>query len=366
MKPIKVHKNKTSCSIRWTYKNERYSLTWGDYSKVEDRARLEICAKQIYVDCLAGELDSSLQRYRYWLSGVIAPPSSGNGNGKTHNESQESQPDKPPLISLLKQRLDNHYCSADQSLLYLLKGYETPIESKEEAQRFMSWLKSRGNKATTLKRYLAILQILRRDLFREIKVRREERPRPRPLTQAEVQQFLEALGKNRYYKHYLDFFILLFNTGMRLSEAIGLRWQDCDFKTREIQVYETLSRTKGNPSKRQRKTTKTGKYRVVPMNNRVHTMLLKRSQSKQGELVFYSPKGLVLNDHMINQRCWSKTLKQLSIPHRPLRITRTTFASHCVSSGIDPIEVASITGHDVKVLYEHYLGSIRKPKLPEL
>ncbi|MBI4784010.1 MAG: site-specific integrase [Oscillatoriophycideae cyanobacterium NC_groundwater_1537_Pr4_S-0.65um_50_18] len=370
MKPIRVHQNKTSCSIRWTYKDERYSLTWGNYSNAEDRARLEICARQIYVDCLAGEFDSTLQRYRYWLIGAIAPSSSGNGNGngngngKTH---KESEPVKPSLVFLLEQRLEDNYNSADQSLLYLLKRYEIPIDSKEEAQRLMTWMKTRGNKATTLKRYLAIMQILRRDLFGEIKVRREERPSPKPLTQVEVQQFLLELEENQYYRHYLDFFILLFNTGMRLSEAIGLRWQDCDLKAKEIQVYETLSRTKGNPAKRQRKTTKTGKYRIVPMNNKVHSMLLKRSQSKQGELIFYSPKGLTLNDHMINQRCWSKTLEQLGIPHRPLRITRTTFASHCVSSGIDPVDVARITGHDVRILYEHYLGSVvRRPKLPEL
>ncbi|MBD3884301.1 tyrosine-type recombinase/integrase [Phormidium tenue FACHB-886] len=249
------------------------------------------------MDCLAGEFDSSLQRYRYWLIGATAPSGSGNGNGNGNGKTRkEPQPDKPSLLFLLEQRLEGNYCSADQSLLYLLKQYEISIESRAEAQKFMSWIKSRGNKALTLKRYLAILQILRRDLFGKIKVRGEERPSPRPLTQAEVQQFLEALAEKRYYKHYLDFFILLFNTGMRLSEAIGLRWQDCDLKAREIQVYETLSRTKGNPSQRQRKTTKTGKYQVVPMNNKVYEMLVKRSKSKQGELVFYSPKGVTLND----------------------------------------------------------------------
>lgn len=366
MKPIKVRQNGNSCIIRWTYKEERYSLTWGNYANAEDRARLEICARQIYVDCLAGVFDSSLQRYRHWLIGISSGSTNGNGNGNGHGY-QEPQSNKPPLIFLLEQRLEENYCSADQSLLYLLKKYGTPIDSPEEARRFMSWIRARGNKASTLKRYLAVLQILRRDLFGEIKIRREERPSPKPLTQAEVQQFLQALEESEYYSFYLDFFILLFNTGMRLSEAIGLRWQDCDLKTREIHVYETLSRTKGNPYKRQRKTTKTGKYRIVPMNNKVYQLLLKRSRSKQGELIFYSPRGHPLNDHMINQRCWTKTLAKLGIPHRPLRITRTTFVSHCIASGIDPVDVSRITGHDVKVLYEHYLGSVvRRPKLPEL
>ncbi len=43
-----------------------------------------------------------------------------------------------------------------------------------------------------------------------------------------------------------------------------------------------------------------------------------------------------------------------------------TFASHCIDSGMTIQETADITGHDIKVLYKHYLGSVKKPKLPEL
>ncbi len=358
MRQIKVQKNGNSCILRWTYQDERYSLTWGAWEDTSERARLDYCGKLIYQDCLIGQFDPTLNKYKLWLQGITY---GGNGGSKP----PESR--FPPLIEMLQLRIADNYNSADQSLLKLLQGYKKQIKTSVDAKEFLDWLDGRGIKKNSKKRYLAILQVLRKDLFGSFQVKVPDKPRAKPLTTNEVDMILSSLQRDPFYNHYHDFILLLLNTGLRLSEAIGLRWQDIDLQKREIHVYETLNKVKGRSSKRVRKTTKTNVYRIVPMNSKVYQILKVRSEAKnKQELIFTSPKGLPLDDHNIGQRCWKITLENLGIPHRPLYVCRSTFISHCISSGIPPHEVADLVGNSPEIIFRHYLGSIKKPKLPEL
>ena len=40
--------------------------------------------------------------------------------------------------------------------------------------------------------------------------------------------------------------------------------------------------------------------------------------------------------------------------------TRHTFISHALASGMNPMEVAQITGHDLQTLYDNYAGYVNK------
>jgi integrase len=357
MRQLKVLRNGNSCLLRWTYQGSRYSITWGTWRDSIEKARLEYCGRLIYQDCLIGEFDTSLNRYNLWLQGTTH---SGNGGQKP------TASKFPPLISLLEERLDETYNDADYALVRLLKAYEKDISNPADAKAFMKWLSNRGLKSSSKKRYLAILQAIRRDLFGELEVKVAQTPKAKPFTKEEVKQILDYLQDSEYYYHYHDLILCLFNTGLRTSEAIGLQWKHIDLQKRELNIYESLGRHKGNPSKRERKTTKTGKYRIVPINNTVYQMLTKRPKGGTEDLIFPSPTGKPIDDHNLSQRCWKTTLKALGIEHRPLYHTRHTFVSHCVDSGLTVAEVSSITGHDPKVLLDHYLGSVKKPHLPEL
>ena len=358
MRPIHVTKNGNSCWIRWIYGGDRYSLTWGKWNDPIEKARLDFCAKMIYRDCLIDEFDSTLNKYKCWLQGI---ESTSNGNGKNKVTKKF-----PPLVDLLADRIEELYNSADYSLLKLLRKYGKDIKTVEAAKEFMKWLAARELKDSTKKRYLAILTVLRRDLFQDIEVKISQKPKPKPFTKEEVTKILIFLKNNQYYSSYHDLILFLFNTGCRPSEAIGLLWRDVDIEKRALHIYESLGRSKGSSSKRERKPTKTRKYRIIPMNNNVYTMLMGRSRGEDEDLVFYSPKGKCIDDHNLSQRIFKTTLEKLGIPHRPLYTTRSTFVSHCIDSGMTVQEVSSITGHSIQVLIDSYLGSVKKPKLPEL
>jgi len=270
------------------------------------------------------------------------------------------------LVSLLEERQEETFNNADAALIKLINSYGKEIKTKVDAKAFMKWLDVRGLKPSSKKRYLAILQATRRDIFGELEVKVPQTPMAKPFTKTEVTRILAYLQDSKHYFIYHDFILLLFNTGLRTSEAIGLQWKNIDLTKRELHIYESLGRSKGSSNRRERKTTKTGKYRVVPINNNVYQMLIKRPKGGKDELVFTSLKGLPIDDHTLSQRCWRNTLKALNIEHRDLYTTRHTFVSHCVDSGLTVAEVSSITGHNPKVLLDHYLGSVKKPHLPEL
>lgn len=361
MKPPTVRQNKERCMIRWNYQGKDYSLTWGKWKNSTDRAKLDLCGKMVYQDCLADNFDASLNKYRSWLAG-IAPTASYSVRG-------ENISSQPTLLALLEAKVEENYNSADDALLKLLKQYNAEIKLIDQAKEFFKWLKKRNLKATSLKRYLATLQHLRRDLFGDLIVKVEQKPRPKPFTKQEVAHILEALRTSTFYHYYHDWVLLLFNSGMRTSEAIGLRWCDVDMKEKVIHIYESLGRNKGSTSQRIRKSTKTANYRVIPMNERVYQMLCSRSsiKHKKEDLIFLSPKGKVIDEHNFTQRGWKFTLRDLGIERRPFYTTRATFASHCADAGLQLHEISALLGHSrITTTSDFYLGIVRRPTLPEL
>ncbi|MEH2126449.1 tyrosine-type recombinase/integrase [Nostoc sp.] len=239
MRIIKVIKNGDSCLIRWTYQDERYSIGWGRWVDKVEKARLEFCAKIIYQDCLTGNFDYTLSKYKCWLEGIIYTGSNGNS---------KPTPKSPPLLTLLEQRLEGYYNVADESLLRHLKNYKKVISTPQQAKEFIAWLKDKGNKPSTLKRYLTILQVLKKDLFGDIEVKIPGKPKPKPFSASEVDRILDSLLNDQHYSHYYGFILMLFNTGLRVSEGIGLRWQDIDLQKREIHMYESLGRNRNSSS----------------------------------------------------------------------------------------------------------------------
>ena len=53
--------------------------------------------------------------------------------------------------------------------------------------------------------------------------------------------FLKYLSENDRYLHWYPTFFIMVNTGMRVGELTGLRWQDVDLENRTIDINHTLS-----------------------------------------------------------------------------------------------------------------------------
>ena len=75
----------------------------------------------------------------------------------------------------------------------------------------------------------------------EIKKSHKDAVKRHALTIEQQQAFLGYVSDHIIYDHWLNLFILLFGTGLRIGEAIGLRWDDLDFENRVIDVNHSVS-----------------------------------------------------------------------------------------------------------------------------
>lgn len=102
----------------------------------------------------------------------------------------------------------------------------------------------------------------------------QKRP-PDPFSQDEVREILVHLTKHRPAQIH-NFVQLMFYNGLRTSEGIGLRWENVDFRAKEMLIEG------GNVYDEEIDTTKTSKARTVPLSapayealqrQKVHTFL---------------------------------------------------------------------------------------------
>ena len=78
------------------------------------------------------------------------------------------------------------------------------------------------------------------NVMKELKQTRAKAEKRRALTQAEQDLFLNYLKRSAQYHHWYPIFAVMVGSGMRVGEAVGLRWCDIDFDDDMIDVNHTL------------------------------------------------------------------------------------------------------------------------------
>lgn len=84
------------------------------------------------------------------------------------------------------------------------------------------------------------------------------------------------------------------------------------------------------------------------------------------DLIFLSRAGKPIDARNFRERAWNAVLARSGVTYRKPSNTRHTFCSHALEGGMNPVVVASITGHDPKVLFDSYAGLISRPQAPEI
>lgn len=88
------------------------------------------------------------------------------------------------------------------------------------------------------------------------------------LSRKEERKFLNFVKGDRYFAKYYDGIYILFNTGLRISEFVGLTKSDIDFKNMKINVDHQLQRYTGIGYKVMKPKTESG-VRQIPMTPEV-------------------------------------------------------------------------------------------------
>ncbi len=198
-----------------------------------------------------------------------------------------------------------------------------------------------------LKAIRAVLSTIIQDALRDelitknplplVKLPRSEKVEIQPFSINEIFSILDTAKSQ-----YKNFYALGFFTGMRSGEMIGLRWDDIDFRRREISIKRAIKM--GVIS-----TPKTvGSTRTIDILDSLMPYLEEQYKitGESKSYVFLNDEGLHFYDiKRIRNTHWTKILKECGLKYRPIYHTRHTFATIMLENGEDILWVSNMLGH---------------------
>jgi integrase len=186
------------------------------------------------------------------------------------------------------------------------------------------------------------------------KLDRDERPHPARRQQCvlgrqEIARLLDAC-----LPAYRTLITAALYAGMRISELLGLIWDDLDLATGSVHVRAQLSRANAaTPAKRVPPKTPSA-LRQIPLAPQLTTMLREHRagtpQPAGGDWVFATSNGTPLSQRNVQRSALTRAARiaDLDSDHGALRFhdLRHTFASHLiVDLHLDVVQVSRILGH---------------------
>lgn len=215
----------------------------------------------------------------------------------------------------------------------------------------------------------------------------------RALTFKEHELFINFLNMNKACTRWKPIFTVMINTGLRVGELTGLRWNDVDFENNSISVNHTLvyynHKTNGCYFNINTPKTKAG-FRTIPMLDVVKEALLeeKKYQEESGvpqnitidgftNFIFINRYGNVQNQGMLNKalryiirECNEMVLDKVQggeevvlLPRFSCHSLRHTFATRLCEASVNIKVIQDTLGHaDIKTTMNIYADATKELK----
>lgn len=212
----------------------------------------------------------------------------------------------------------------------------------------------------------------------EIKKKNEKNKGVRhALTRRQQKAFLEYTKNSPVFYKWAPFFTLMLGTGCRIGEAVGLRWEDCDFENRTIDINHSLTYyprredTYKCEFKVSLPKTEAG-IRVIPMIDQVYDALMEEHERQEEEgfnttvidgmtgFIFKNRFGMIHNPSSVNRaikriyesynaeevvKAKKEKREPVIIPHFSCHHLRHTFCSRFCENETNVKVIQSIMGH---------------------
>lgn len=137
-------------------------------------------------------------------------------------------------------------------------------------------------------------------------------------------------------------------SGIRIGELCALRWEDVDLKKNSLTINKTIQRVyikdkDKNISKVIITTPKTkNANREIPINKDFLEILKKVKSDKKNYILTGNEKYIEPRTY---RKYFNKVLDELKVKHFNFHSLRHTFATNCISLGVDYKTVSELLGH---------------------
>jgi len=176
--------------------------------------------------------------------------------------------------------------------------------------------------------------------FRLIRRPRENPPRERRLSPAEESRLLQACESASMYMQHI--IVLAVETGMRRKEIIELEWDRINFDKRRVHLTQT----------------KTGASRGVGLSSRALNELLKilHELREWARVRCYElpPRVFPGLTAVAVGECFERTVRRAGIKDLRFHDLRHEAVSRMFEKGLNPMEVAQISGHQTLQMLKRY------------
>ena len=209
--------------------------------------------------------------------------------------------------------------------------------------------------------------------------------------------FLRFLYEDERYQHWFPTFFIMANTGLRVGELTGLRWQDIDLENRIIDVNHTLAYFDHKDKKGIYYSINTPKtengYRKIVMTEAVKAafILEKKNQAVAklesldeidgyDDFIFINRFGHVQHQGTLNKALRriirdfnvaaaekGKTKPEDMLPHFSCHVLRHTYATRLIECGANVKFVQYQMGHsEIQTTYDIYVSVTESFKQKEI
>ena len=194
------------------------------------------------------------------------------------------------------------------------------------------------------------------------------------LTKEEQNALLNFVRTDSFYSNHYVLISLLLGTGIRISEAIGLSWDNIDLKKGEMTIdHQIIYKKKDGKFKHYATPTKNKKTRIIPMQKNIIKILQAHKQEQYflsvssniqvdgyKKFVFinrseklYTPNSIVRACHGIRDRynkeetenAIEEKRKPILLPDFTPHVFRHTACTRMAEGGIDVKVLQEIMGH---------------------
>lgn len=170
-------------------------------------------------------------------------------------------------------------------------------------------------------------------------------------------------------------FILMLYTGIRMSEALSLKWSDVDLEQKKINIKSSVVMIKNRERENEdspkkilldQDSTKTKKgNREIYLSKKALNSLIelnKMNQYSDSDYVLFTKYKTPIRPRNL-QNTFDSILERAGMDHNGLHVLRHTFASMLFKKGVDVKTVSELLGHaDVRITYETYIHLIQEQK----
>ena len=190
------------------------------------------------------------------------------------------------------------------------------------------------------------------------------------ITRDQERKYLEFVKQDKHFSRYYEGIFILFNTGLRISEFVGLTIKNIDFKHHKIIVNHQLIRSSKMQYMIEEPKTESG-VREIPMSEEVEAafraILAKRVKPKVEPMIDGYSGFLYLDKNNMPMVAlhWEKyfqhilqkynSIYKVQMPKVTPHVCRHTFCSKMAKSGMNPKSLQYIMGHsDISVTLNTY------------